>query len=89
VSLNGSVPSEDVEPAVVEALEHARDPSGAADLLEAVVGEPDDPELALLLQALADHDLVALFEDVERHELARQQHEAQGEEREGLDGLAH
>ena len=34
------------------------------------------------LEALADHDLVALLEDVERHQLLREQHEAEGEERE-------
>ena len=38
---------------------------------------------------LADHRLVALLEDVQRHRLARQQHEAEREEREALDGLAH
>ena len=59
----------------------------AADVLEAVVGEPDDPELALLVEALADHQLVALLEDVERHELAGQQDEAEREQREALDRL--
>ena len=49
--------------------------------------EPDDPELALLLEALSDHQLVALLEDVERDELAGQQHEPQREEREALGRL--
>ena len=65
---------------------HAR---GAADLLELVVGEPEDPELALLVEALADHLLVALLEDVQRHELAGEQHEAEREQGEALDLQAH
>ena len=59
------------------------------DLLQLVVGEPEDPELALLVEALADHLLVALLEDVQRHELAGQQNEAEREEGEALDLLAH
>ena len=43
----------------------------------------------LVLEALADHLLVALLEDVERHELLRQQHEAEREKGESLDGLGH
>ena len=61
------------------------DARGAADLLQLVVGEPEDPELALLVEALADHLLVALLEDVERHELAGQQHEAEREQGKALD----
>ena len=41
------------------------------------------------VEALADHQLVALLEDVERDELARQQHEPEREQREALDGRAH
>jgi hypothetical protein len=66
---------EHVHAAVFEALEHLADAGGAADLLEPVVGEPDDSELALLLEALADHELVALLEDVQRNQLMRDQDE--------------
>ena len=74
---------------VFEALEHLSDAGAAADLLQAVVGEPDDPELAVALEALADHQLVALLEDVQRDQLMRQQHEAEREQREALERLAH
>ena len=47
------------------------------------------PNSLLLLKALADHELVALLEDVERHELARQQHEPEREEGEALDSRGH
>ena len=62
---------EEVHPAVVHALEHPVDLARAADLPQAVVGEPHDPELALLAEALVHHRLVALLEDVERDQLAR------------------
>ena len=41
------------------------------------------------LDALADHQLVALLEDVQRHQLVRDQHEPEREQREALDGLRH
>ena len=43
--------------------------------------EPDDAELALVLEQLVEHDPVALFEDVQRHELVRDRHEPEGEQR--------
>ena len=58
--------------AVLEALEDLGDLHRAAVGLQPVVGRPDDPELAPALQALADHRLVALLEDVQRHELVGQ-----------------
>ena len=60
---------------------------GAADVLQLVVGEPEDAELALLVEALADHLLVALLEDVERDQLAGQQHEPEREQRKAQDPL--
>src|SRR5918999_3285971 len=80
---------EHVHPPVLEALQHLGDARRAADLLQAVVGEPDDAELALLLDALADHELVALLEDVERHELVGDEHEPEREERKSLAVLGH
>ena len=64
------------------ALEHRLDGAGAADRLELVLGHPQDPELALLLQALLDHRAVAILEDVQRHVLGGQRHDAEREERE-------
>ena len=43
---------EQVHAAVVHLLDHAIDRAGAPDLAQAVVREPDDPELALLAEAL-------------------------------------
>ena len=47
------------------------------------------PNSLLLVEALADHLLVALLEDVQRHQLVGEQHEAEREQREALDGLGH
>ena len=47
------------------------------------------PNSTLLLEAFADHELVALLEDVERHELARQQDQPEREQRQPLDGRSH
>ena len=66
---------------VFHLLEHLLDRHRAADVAQPVVGEPDDPELALGLQALADHRLVALLEDVQRNQLAGQRDEPQREQR--------
>src|SRR5439155_1725347 len=74
--------AEDVHPPVVEALEHARHRDGAADALQLVIGQPDDAELAIAVQALADHRLVALLEDVEGHVLRGDGDEPQREQRE-------
>ena len=49
----------------------------------------EDAELALVLEAEADHQLVALLEDVQRDDLAREQDEAEREQREALDRFAH
>src|SRR5207248_6673123 len=79
---------EDVHTAVLRALEHLGDLAGAADRPKPVVGEPHDPELRLGVEAVADHGLVALLEDVERHDLGRQRHHRQREEGEvALDRL--
>ena len=77
-------PHEHVHAPVVELLQHLLDARRAADLAQAVVDEPDDAELGLELQALADHRPVALLEDVQRHRLLRQQHEPEREQREAL-----
>ena len=47
------------------------------------------PNSLSCVEALADHQLVALLEDVERHELAGQQHEPEREQREALGRLHH
>ena len=71
-----------VDAAVLEFLEDAVDPAGAADVAQTVVGEPDDSELAVPCEALVDHRLVALLEDVQRHDLGWQHGELQREQRE-------
>ena len=75
---------EDVHAAVLHALEDLVDRTGAADRLELVLGHPDDPELALLSQAVLDHRAVAILEDVQRHALGRQRDDPQREERKAL-----
>ena len=60
----------------------AADPPGAP-----VVVAEDDPERLLGVDAVADHPLVALLEDVERHQLARQDHRRQFEDRQLDDPL--
>ena len=72
---------EQVHPAVVEPLEHAVDLAGAADLAQAVLRQPDDPELLLVAQALVHHRLVALLEDVQRDQLAGHRDEPEREQR--------
>ena len=79
---------DEVDPPVGQPLEHLGDLARAADRPQPVVGQPHDPELRLLLEAAPDHRLVALLEDVQRDQLARQRDEAQREQREVLDQLA-
>ena len=79
---------EDVHASVVHPLEHLGHAGGAADLLQAVVRQPDDAELALVLEAERDHRLVTLLEDVKRDDLGRQQHDRQREEREVVEQLS-
>ena len=76
---------DDVEPAVVEAVEHLGDGRERADLAQAVVVGEDEPELTLLGEAFADQLLVAVLEDVQRDLLGREQHDPEREEAE----LAH
>ena len=78
---------DEVEPPVGHPLEHLGDLARAADRPQPVVGEPDDPELRLLLQAARDHRLVALLEDVQRDQLARQGDEPEREQRKVPDQL--
>ena len=80
---------EDVQAPVVRALEHARDRGGTADLAQAGAREPHDAELASGGEALADHRLVALLEDVKRDELVRQKDEPEREEGKALEDLGH
>ena len=62
---------DEVEPAVGHPLEHLGDLARAPDRPQPVVGHPDDPELALLLEHAGHHRLVALLEDVQRDQLGR------------------
>ena len=62
---------EHVQAPVVEAFQKLLDLDRAADLAQAVVREPQDPELTLALEAPLDHGLVALLEHMQRNELTR------------------
>ena len=64
-----------------EALEDVLDLAGAADRLRAGLGQPDDAELAVVLEQLVEHDPVALLEDVQRHELVGERDEGEGKQR--------
>ena len=71
---------DDVQAAVVEALEHLGDRRPGADVAQPVVVGEDEPELALLVEALADQLAVARLEDVQRHQLGREQDDPEREE---------
>ena len=85
---NGRSPGDDdVQATVVEALGHLGDAGLAADSPgAALVVAKDDPERLLLLETARDHALVALLENVQRQQLARQQDQRKLEDRE-LDSL--
>ena len=78
---------DDVQPPVVEALGDLGDPRLAPDPPRPGIRVAEhDPERLAVVEAVADHRLVALLEDVERHELAGQQDQRQLEDRD-LDGF--
>jgi hypothetical protein len=70
----------EVHPAVVHPFQYAVDLARTPDVAQPIVGEPDDPELALGRQALGHHRLVAILEDVERDQLSRERDEPQREQ---------
>ena len=80
---------EDVHAAVLQALKHLRDRRRATHLAEPALGQPDDPEVALLLDAAPDHQLVALLEYVQGDHLGGQQYQPQREQREAVRQLTH
>ncbi len=73
---------DDVQPAVVEALEHLDNACARADLTETVVIREDEPELLVVGEALADQLLVARLEDVQGRLLPREEDEVQREQAE-------
>ena len=81
---------DDVEPAVVEALDDLGDPRRAADVpcRPLLVAEHDSEALAAVKRA-ADHALVALLEDVQRHQLARKQDDRKLEDRQLVPAFRH
>jgi len=78
---------EEVDAPVRQPLEHLGDLAGAADRSQPVLGQPHDPELGLLVEALPDHRLVALLEDVQRDQLTRKRDEPQWKQRKVPDQL--
>ena len=80
------MPADDVQPPVRQSLQDLLDLARAADLLELIVGEPHDAELALRgawlgVQDVLDHLAVAVLEDVQRHALRRQRDDSERKER--------
>ena len=71
---------DEVQAAVVEALGHLDERGGAADLAGAVVVGVEQGELLAVLLAVGDQPPVALLEDVERHQLTRDEHHGEREE---------
>ena len=63
--------SNDIHAAVVVALGHGNDFGSAPDVGQAVFLHTDDPKAPLLLNALANHFLVAGLEDMQRQGRAR------------------
>jgi hypothetical protein len=74
-------PGENVHPPVLIALQHLCDGSGAARAQDALFACQNDAEIGFQPQALADHFLIALLENVQRHGCVRQQNQFQREER--------
>src|SRR5439155_12579702 len=72
----------DVQPAVVEPVEHVDHRRTRADLAHPIVVREDEPELAVAVQALSDQLLVAQLEDVEWNPLRGEQHDPEREEAE-------
>ena len=75
---------EDVHAPVLVALEHLGDLARAADLAQAILRGPDDPELRSGVEALGHHRAIARLEDVQWHGLGRERDDPQREERKVL-----
>jgi len=71
---------DDVDPAVVEALEHLGNPREGSDLAHALLVGVDQPELAVVLESFADQLAIPRLEDVERHALCGKQDDAEWKE---------
>ena len=72
---------DDVHAAVVQLVEDLRHPRPRADLVHGTVARREhESELDALLEALADQLAVAVFEDVERNPLRRDEDERQRKE---------
>ncbi len=72
---------DDVEPAVGVFFEDAFDGGGAADFGQSLAGDQHDAELGFIAHGLADHFLVALFENVKWQMPARHQYNFEWKER--------
>ncbi len=72
---------DDVHASIVELVEYLGDPRPRADLVHGSVPRREhEPELGALLEALGDQLAVAVFEDVERNSLRRDENERQRKE---------
>ena len=70
----------DVQPPVVEVLQHLHDGGARPDLPQTVLVGEDEAELVARLQALADQLAIPGLEDVERALLSRKEHQFEREE---------
>ena len=70
----------DIQPPVVEVLQHLYDGGARPDLPQTVFVGEDEAELVARLQALADQLAIPRLEDVERALLARKEHQLEREE---------
>ena len=71
---------DDVQAAVVEAVDHLDDRAAHAHVAHALVVLEHEPELVAEVEAFADQLAVARLEDVQRRLLAGHEHEVQWKE---------
>ena len=65
----------DVQPAVVEPIDHVDHGGARPDAAHPVVVLEDEAELPIVVEAVADQILVARLEDVQRHPFGRDEHD--------------
>jgi hypothetical protein len=72
--------AEDVEPSIIVAMGNANDLRGAADHGQAFLLRADNAEGGAVRNALSDHFLVSIFEDVQREDGSGKEHDVQREQ---------
>jgi hypothetical protein len=72
--------AQDVEPSIIVAMGNANDLRGAADHGQAFLLRADNAEAGAVRNALSDHFLVSIFEDVQREDGSGKEHDVQREQ---------